>query len=144
MKNDEIRVLFETYIADIRYTKQQQWNTVYLTLVALAAVVTLNVAFSFPCSIRNFLAIVSSFIGALGILYICNYHRDLTKYRTMKNCIYESAFDVTVTELLKEFPRKWEPAWEDMIREKDFVYFVLPFFVLILLATIITVMVLGI
>jgi hypothetical protein len=143
MKNDEIRVLFETYIADIRYTKQQQWNTIYLTLIALAAIASLVIAFPrLPCLFRISLTAACPFIGALGICYIWNYHKDLSRYRTIKDYILdEKKFRVTLTEVVKK-SECWRPKWKYI--ERDFFEFVGLFSILIVLATTIAMMVLWI
>ncbi|MEJ2193021.1 MAG: hypothetical protein P8Y39_11905 [Nitrospirota bacterium] len=141
MKNDEVRLLFETHIADIRYTKQQQWKTIYLTLIALAAIVSLS-AFDLPYILRIYLTAVSPFVGALGICYIYNYHKDLSKYRAIKDHILEKRFRVSIDELFEEFPKGWEPQWKD--KKNDLFEFVALFSILIVLATVITMMLLWV
>jgi hypothetical protein len=139
---------YKTLIDDIRYTKQQQWNTIYLTLIALAGIITLWFASEqtlYQNFLKWFLIITSFVITLLGIFYIRRYHHDLTKYRyrknEIKNLIWPSK-DKKSTKTVREILDG--PSCDECRRlfyEEDFFSFVLPFWFVIILAEVLTILI---
>jgi len=78
----------ESSVEDIRFAKKQQWNTLYLTLIALAGVLSLFFAgcpsklpLFHTCWFRGVLSLVCFSVFVLGIIFLCNYQKDFNKYR---------------------------------------------------------------
>lgn len=88
MSDDEktnLRLLLENKFNDIRYSKQQQWHLLYLTLVAIAGVTSLafNIAPSSYC-FGIFLLIGDVLIAIMGCGFIIYYAYWLNIYRNEK------------------------------------------------------------
>jgi hypothetical protein len=87
-KNEDLRLFYQIVIDDIRYSKQQQWNTIYLTLLAIAATISLFLGIEtkpgFSQSLKWFLIIVCIFIALMGIIFIGIYQGSMAKYRCKK------------------------------------------------------------
>ena len=82
----ELRLRFQTYIDDIRYSKQQQWNILYLTLLAVAGVISLKLTqASSPWLLTVFILVISG----LGIYFVGAFHWSMTCYRSKKDAIKE-------------------------------------------------------
>ena len=91
--NDSIR-LEETF-SDIRYSKQQQWNVLYLTISAIAGIITLILNISISKCLYKYifdtviiLAIISVCIS--GIAFIDQYRKDIKNYRKTKNTLLKN------------------------------------------------------
>jgi len=92
---------------DIRFAKKQQWNTLYLTLIALAGVLSLffagsgsNLPLFQACWFRSVLSLVCLFVLLLGIIFLLNYQKDINKYRRHAEEALES---LDVSEKIKRF-----------------------------------------
>lgn len=84
-RDHAIRLLLENAFNDIRYTKQQQWRVLYLTLSAIVVITYL--ATNKYCPFEYFwivLLVGDLFIGILGIVFLFKYMEDLKKYRNHK------------------------------------------------------------
>ena len=86
-KNKEtLRLQLENKYNDIRYTKQQQWHLIYLTLIAIAGITSLALTIDEPSlSFLQFLIIFEIFIGIMGGGFIISYASSMKKYRDEKD-----------------------------------------------------------
>lgn len=89
MSNDDkssLRLLLENKFNDIRYTKQQQWHLLYLTLIAIAGITSLVFSIELPpChGFRIFLLIGDVLVGIMGCGFIIYYAHWLKIYRNEK------------------------------------------------------------
>ncbi len=85
-KKRNLRILLENKFNDIRYTKQQQWHLLYLTLVAIAGITSL--ALSIKPSLRFlgvFLIAFDVMLGIMGCGFIIYYAYWLNIYRSEKS-----------------------------------------------------------
>lgn len=65
-----IRSLLENTFNDIRYTKQQQWNVLYLTLSAIIVIIYLSTIEFHPSSCFVVLLLIGDIvIGIMGIFF---------------------------------------------------------------------------
>ena len=121
-KGEELRLLYQDIIDNIRYSKQQQWNTVYLTLVAIGAILALVLGlyskpFLYECLLL-WLSIICYIIAGLGIYFIVNYQIDIAKYRYQKEEIIKTfslkAQAIAQGPKLKEY-FKWEFFGKDVV-----------------------------
>ncbi len=80
------RLLLENTFNDIRYTKQQQWHVLYLTLSAIIVITTLalNIEPAPSACFAIWLLFVDIAIGIMGICFLYRYKKDLEKYRNEK------------------------------------------------------------
>jgi hypothetical protein len=82
-----LRLLLENKFNDIRYTKQQQWHLLYLTLVAIAGIT--NIAFIItipPCHGFAILLLIGDvLVGIMGCGFIIYYAYWLQIYRDEKS-----------------------------------------------------------
>jgi hypothetical protein len=88
MQDDEktsLRLLLENKFNDIRYSKQQQWHLLYLTLIAIAGITSLALGIT-PISycIGIFLIIFDALIAVTGCGFIIYYAYWLNIYRKEK------------------------------------------------------------
>lgn len=81
-----LRLLLENKLNDIRYTKQQQWHLIYLTLIAIAGITSLAFSVELPTChrFRIFLLIGDVLVGILGCVFIIYYAYSLKIYRDEK------------------------------------------------------------
>jgi hypothetical protein len=138
-KDEELRLLYKISIDDIRYSKQQQWNTIYLTLLAIAATISLFLVLKnglfISDSLKIFLISICIFIALVGIIFIAIYQSSMAKYRCKKNKL-ERNFSDEIKKLdydchfLKYY-------------KKDFI-FVLLFWLLIILSLILAIWIFNI
>lgn len=85
-----IRLLLENKFNDIRYTKQQQWHLLYLTLIAIGGVTSLALATKPSlCYFGIFLITFEVIIGVLGCGFIIYYAYWLNIYRNEKSYYQE-------------------------------------------------------
>jgi hypothetical protein len=84
MSNNDARLELENNFNDIRYTKQQQWHLIYLTLIAIAGITSLALTIDKP-SLSLLLIIFEIFIGIIGGGFIIFYASSLKKYRDKKD-----------------------------------------------------------
>jgi hypothetical protein len=80
----DLRLLFETCIADIKFVKNQQWKTVYLTLLALGGILALSLKRAEMGRHLNLLAFVNIIVALVGCVYIIEQHYSLAKFRGHK------------------------------------------------------------
>jgi hypothetical protein len=151
-EEEECRMYFQILMDDIRYSKQQQWNTIYLTLIAIGAIlgVFLTVESKGYCfaqplpilkiSLRSFLIGICIFILGLGIAYIWRYYVDIERYRYKSRLILTNRFSDDTETIAEKEPEWFESKWYKFLRrEYDFVWFFILFSILILLATILVI-----
>lgn len=145
-EDEEFRLLFQVFIDDIRYSKEQQWKIIYLTLVAIGAILALSLGLNskqilseqflpdflfgnyITISLRAFLAGICGFISFLGIMYIWIYHGDIDRYRCKKELLMK-----TFTKKAQKISEK-EPKWYKCMKfflKKDSLRFSIPFCILI-------------
>ena len=80
-------LLLENTFNDIRYTKQQQWYLLYLTIIAIAGITSLafTIKLSHPCHcFKCFLILCDILISLIGGSFIVRYAFSLEKYRKEK------------------------------------------------------------
>ncbi len=84
--NSSLRLLLENKFNDIRYTKQQQWHLLYLTLIAIAGITSLALSVELPPCHRFiiFLLIGDILVGIIGCGFIIYYAYYLDIYREEK------------------------------------------------------------
>ena len=81
-----LRLLLENKFTDIRYTKQQQWHLLYLTLIAIAGITSMALSTKPPlCYFGLFLIAFEIIIGLLGCGFIIYYAYWLNIYRAEKS-----------------------------------------------------------
>jgi glucose-6-phosphate-specific signal transduction histidine kinase len=82
-----LRLLLENNFNDIRYTKQQQWHVLYLTLVAIAGITSIawgiKSSSDHPFFIESLIK-VDWAIGIIGCIFIISYAFDWARYREEK------------------------------------------------------------
>jgi hypothetical protein len=89
-KDAELRTLLDICIEDIRFFKKQQWNTVYLTLVAFAALVGFVLALSYDYDVtlghglKMFLTLVNIVIAIFGMYFLQDHSHAIEKARQRK------------------------------------------------------------
>ena len=134
-EGEEFRLLYQTSIDDIRYSKQQQWNVIYLTLIAVGGIIAfcirLRMEQKLSQDLHYFFVGVSIAIALLGASFIVRYQRDIERYRYTKN-----QFLITFSKKAQEIQRK-EPEWYKRNKEfwaDEFIWFILPFCALIAVA----------
>lgn len=148
---EEDRMYFQVLIDDIRYSKQQQWNTIYLALVAIGAILGIFLAVeskvNFLCqplpivkiTPRWFLTVICSFIAGLGIMYIGRYYRDIGNYRYKSRRILREKFSEYTRNIAREDPdAKKDPEWYKQQRREFWLFFI-PFLILIFVATVLVI-----
>lgn len=136
-----IGILYQDVINSIRYSKKQTWNTIYLTLIAIGAIWALFLSLQSKPESRLILTdgflrhlhIVFYVVAGLGILYIIRYHGSITAYRFDKEDLLKKLSCKRQESEPKE--RKWYVYLTKFFWSIDFFFFVLPFCVLIALAT---------
>ncbi len=79
-----IRLLLENKLHDIRYTKQQQWHALYLTVIAISGITALALNISESPCLAFFLIIVDCIIAGFGLFFIIYYAWWLGIYRDTK------------------------------------------------------------
>lgn len=135
---ETIRVFFQVKIEDIRYSKQQQWNTIYYTLITIGGIIGLVLSLKstqvLTQCFRNSLMLLCSIISLLGIVYIGIYQWAMAKYRFQK--------DRFIKALSEDNPEVEDRAGSsgEILKyffKLDFLYFVMPFWFVILSAGII-------
>ena len=152
-EEEEYRMYFQVLIDDIRYSKKQQWNTIYLTLIAIGAILGVFFAvvskenFLFQClpivkiTPRWFLTVICIFIAGLGIMYIGRYYRDIGRYRYKTRCILREKFCEYTKNIADEDEKpdaKKDPKWYKQQRREFWLFFIL-FSILIGLATLLVI-----
>lgn len=125
--DEDLRLFYQIVIDDIRYSKQQQWHSIYLTLLAIVATVSLFLRIqpnpSFSQTLRGLLIVVCIGVSLLGIIFIGIYHSSIAKYRCKKE------------NILKKLPKEIKALdcdcqiWKHY--KKDLFSFTLPFWILI-------------
>ena len=148
---EEYRMYFQVLIDDIRFSKKQQWNTIYQTLVAIGAILGVFLAVeskaNFLCQSlpivkitpRCFLTIICVLIAALGIIYIGRFCVDIQRYRYKSRLIFREKFSDDMWDIAKEDPdAKKDPEWYKQ-QQCEFLWFVIPFSILIGLAVILVI-----
>jgi len=89
-EDENMRLLYQVYIDDIRFSKQQQWNTLYLTLLAISGIIALSIYLPYKLGltettelqhIKRFLTLICLLVSSLGILFLTNYYFDIKRYR---------------------------------------------------------------
>ena len=131
-EHEEIRALYQIYIDEIRYTKQQQWNTVYLTLFAIAGILALSLGLQILSqSLTIFLIAICIVIAVFGIFLIGHYQWSLARYRYKKDRII-GTFSHRAAEIVHKEPRCRELL--DHFFAKELLPFLVLFWLAILLA----------
>jgi hypothetical protein len=133
---ENIKLLFQTYVDDIRYSKQQQWNIIYLTLIAISGIIALALSFDDSNStqllsnyfFRYSLMVFCGFISLLGIFYIGIYQWSMAQYRYLKD-IFKEALERDCSEA------NYDEYFNDRLKYffQDFWSFVVPFWIVILI-----------
>ncbi len=85
-----LRLILENKLNDIRYTKQQQWHVLYLTLIAIAGITSLFLGIELNLCFRISLLIVNILVGIIGGGFIIRYACDLATYRDEKIKLIQS------------------------------------------------------
>lgn len=81
-----LKLLLNNKLNDIRYTKQQQWHLLYLTLIAIGGITSLALSTKpLLCYFGFFLIAFVIIIGVLGSFFIIYYAVWLSTYRDEKN-----------------------------------------------------------
>jgi len=133
---ETIKLFFQVKLADIRYSKQQQWNTIYYTLITIGGIIGLIVSLESKgilsqCFFRYSLMLLCTFISVLGIVYIGIYQWAMARYRVQKDkfreALSEDDFEVEDNECSTKEITKY-------FFKPDFWYFVIPFWLIILSA----------
>lgn len=85
-EDEELRLLFQINIEDLRYCKKQQWYTLYITLLAIGGLITLAVALKpFSACLKEFLLIICSWIVSfIGIAFMIVYYSSIKTFRDLK------------------------------------------------------------
>lgn len=92
LHDEEFMAMYKIAIEDIRDNKHQQWRIIQLTLLAIAAIVSIHKYF--PCSVtaRSLKGAVW-FVGVAGIIFILSFAYSLSKYRKKKEAFREHFSD---------------------------------------------------
>jgi hypothetical protein len=77
------RLLLENKLHDIRYTKQQQWHILYLTIIAIAGITALALKIESRC-LSIFLIVADCLIALIGLFFTIYYAWWLGIYRVTK------------------------------------------------------------
>lgn len=111
-KDENARVLFQTYIDDIRFSKRQQWYVMYLTLLAIAGILSLSLKVLCDHTVLGcLLTLLGLVIPVLGLYMIRQYNYDIERYRNRKNILKEELEGMLrdkVQKRLKELKQKEE------------------------------------
>lgn len=128
-EEEEYRMFFQILIDDIRFSKKQQWNTIYLTLVAIGAIWGVCLAIEskgyclaqpLPIVYVNpkwFLTLICIIVAGIGIMYIGRYCWDIQRYRYISICIRRTKFSNGIRNILKK-----DPHWYTL-KESKFIKF---------------------
>jgi len=134
-EDEELRLLYQTRIDDIRYSKQQQWNTVYLALIAIGGILALLLGLPLQQVLSQkltiFLTAICIIVCLAGIGFIGVYQYSIARYRFVIEQITQ-----TFTSKTKEVYGK-EPKSCELLKRffaKDLLLFLLVFWVTIILA----------
>lgn len=90
---EDQRLFYNIKVDDIRYTKEQQWKTVYFTVIANAAIISLALYLGLHDKCESqfnqaiLLTIISCFISFVGIIFLWNYQFRLEEYRFRKEVL---------------------------------------------------------
>lgn len=139
-QDEELRLIYDKLISDIEYSKKQIWNTLYLTILSLAGIISLhlsNLEILPSNSIDNLLILTSIIIGVVGIVLIGVYHWTIEKYRVKKNKVIET-FTSKTKEILG-IKHSSSSKWKNVICNCDTYTFILPFWILIFLSWFLTI-----
>jgi uncharacterized membrane protein len=142
-KAEELRMLFQVSIEDIRYTKRQQWNTIYLTLLAVGSVIALFLNLK-SSDLLSQCSLVASFlvwllkslviiVPLLGIYFMRTYFLDLLKYRCKKDQ-YIKTFSKEARDIHNSESASYKDSICKHIERRDASIFTLIFCVVLALA----------
>ena len=90
-KHSELLVLHEQLIQDFRFTKNQIWNTSYLTIIAIAGLIVTafylrQIDLLSISSFRGTLIVLIISIGIIGLMAVVFHQLTLNRYRCTLNC----------------------------------------------------------
>lgn len=125
----EKEILYNDMINAIRYSKRQQWNSIYLTMLSLAGIISLHLSVGkeIPCKCFDYLLlIICVIVGVLGIIFISRYYCDIKRYRSIK--------EEVVKQFTNEFGALLKMGSSKTHHNNDLSFFVFSFSVLIGLA----------
>lgn len=88
-KNEEMRMIYQIFIDDIRHIKNQQWQVTYYGLLIQAAIVGFYEIFN-EIEAKLVLSIISGFISLLGVVFLVIYQINMGRYRKKKREIRET------------------------------------------------------
>ena len=89
-EKENLRLLLNNKLNDIRYTKQQQWHLLYLTLIAIGGITSLAIGIKpVLCYFGLFLIGFDIIVGVLGGGFIIYYAHWLHNYRNEKSYYLE-------------------------------------------------------
>jgi hypothetical protein len=124
-EQEEYRMYFQILIDDIRFSKKQQWKTIYLTLVAIGAILGIFLAVeskaNFLCqhlpivyiTPKSFLTIICIIVAGVGIMYIGRYCWDIQRYRYLSMRILRTKFSKGLRNILNK-----DPDWYTLNKSK--------------------------
>lgn len=129
---------YQIMIENIRFTKQQIWNTVYYALLANGGLIALifginksKIVFSYTS--RWIFTGISISIFVIGGILLFKHHWSLTKYRLIKDAIDEDKSDYLNSEKKREEIDK--EIWDNFCKE-DFLPFTFLFSLVIFVVAI--------
>jgi hypothetical protein len=84
-ENEELRLLFQINIEELRYCKMQQWHTLYVTLLAIGGLISLVLALKSPTfGLKEFLIIICWSVSVIGIVFVFVYYYSIKDFRSTK------------------------------------------------------------
>ncbi|HUU49670.1 MAG TPA: hypothetical protein VMW81_01770 [Nitrospinota bacterium] len=112
---EDQRLFYNIKVDDIRYTKEQQWKTVYFTVIANAAIISLALYLGLHDKCESqfsqaiLLTLISCFISCIGIIFLWNYQFRLEEYRARKENLEDelkNRLNVDLKNKIKPYERK--------------------------------------
>lgn len=96
-EKEDLRLKYQIVNDNIRFAKQQKWNTIYYTLTAIGGIIALTLGtpskFWSGCSFQYFLVIISTVITSSGIYFIWRHQNSSEEYRSEKEDIRKKLFN---------------------------------------------------
>ena len=102
-QEEEYRLIYNDLSNNIQFSKKQQWNTIYLTILSFVAIISLfSLEFE---NIKRYLVLASIIIFVFGIYFIGHYQLTKAEYRILKDKIVDKFSDETKKVIKFEFIR---------------------------------------
>jgi hypothetical protein len=110
-KEDEILMIYQVTVDDIRYSKTQQWLILFYSLLLIAGVFSLisTIYGSFSCILithKIFFTVILALIPIIAGLIYYNYICDQNKYRKRIRKV-RNTFEEESKNILGELPKKY-------------------------------------